>query len=81
MNSNRIYEMELRLNTPENFRFPEFEILQYYAARYYSRKLKRLNEKAVCVPQSLQSDLRCLYQTLRKWLKNKKVTFWPIHQT
>jgi hypothetical protein len=65
--------MELRVNTPEKFRFPEFEIMQFYAARYYSRKLKRLNLASTKVSASLLADLAYLNQTLKRWLKSKKV--------
>jgi hypothetical protein len=36
----RIYEMELRLNTPLKFRHPCYEALTWFAARNYLKEIK-----------------------------------------
>lgn len=70
---NRIYEIEKRLNTPEKYRFPAFETLHWYAARYFTAKLKVLNkEKKVAQPYFL-NGCRFLKDALRKWLMSKNV--------
>lgn len=66
--------MELRLKTPEKYRFPAFETLQWYAARYYTQKLKELNTERKSIKLSLYHGLKHLKDTLKRWLNHKDVS-------
>nr|QDF21454.1 histone lysine demethylase PHF8-like protein isoform X2 [Brachionus koreanus] len=67
----KIYEMETRLNTPEKYRFPAFETLQWYAAKYFTQILKEKNSKKECVDFKLHKNLKYLNYMLRKWITSK----------
>lgn len=66
--------MELRLKTPEKYRFPAFETLQWYAAKYYTQKLKELNSSRKCIDLKLFFGLKYLNNALRKWINGKDVS-------
>lgn len=65
--------MELRLKTPEKYRFPAFETLQWHAAKYYTQMLKELNSNRKCIPMYLFNGLKFLNNSLKKWIHAKDV--------
>ncbi|RNA04854.1 histone lysine demethylase PHF8-like isoform X2 [Brachionus plicatilis] len=67
----KIYELETRLKTPEKYRFPAFETLQWYAAKFFTQILKEKNSKKECIDSKLQKNLKYLNNTLRKWITSK----------
>jgi [histone H3]-dimethyl-L-lysine9 demethylase len=66
--------MERRMKTPEKYRFPAFETLQWYAAKYYTNKLKQLNGERECIKPKLYHSLKYLRDTLKKWINSKDVS-------
>ncbi len=68
--------MELRLKTPEKYRFPAFETSQWYAARFYTEKLKELNSNRKTINVSLYHGLKHLKDTLKRWLNSKDVSIY-----
>lgn len=71
--------MELRLKTPEKYRFPSFETLQWYAAKHYTQKLKELNSERKCIKLSLYHGIKHLKDTLKRWLNSKDVSFLCVY--
>jgi lysine-specific demethylase PHF8 len=69
----KVYEMELRLNTHEKYRFPAFETLQWYAAKFYTQKLKEINSSKKCITNRLYHGLKYLNNTLKRWVNSKDV--------
>jgi [histone H3]-dimethyl-L-lysine9 demethylase len=69
----KVYEMELRLNTHEKYRFPAFETLQWYAAKFYTQKLKEINLNKKCITNRLYHGLKFLNNTLKRWTNSKDV--------
>ncbi|CAF0968870.1 unnamed protein product [Brachionus calyciflorus] len=67
----KCYEMELRLKTPEKYRFPAFETLQWYAAKYYTQILKDSITNKKCIDFNLYMSLKFLNTILRKWITSK----------
>lgn len=65
--------MELRLKTPEKYRFPAFETLQWYAAKYYTQMIKDMNTARKEVNHRLLTGLKYLQNTLKKWIHTKDV--------
>ena len=65
--------MDLRLKTPEKYRFPAFETLQWYAAKYYTQIIKEFNATRKIVDQRLLNGLKYLQNTLKKWINSKDV--------
>lgn len=65
--------MEVRLKTPEKYRFPAFETLQWYAAKYFTQHLKELNANRKCISLKLFNSLKFLNNTLKKWIHSKDV--------
>lgn len=65
--------MEVRLKTPEKYRFPAFETLQWYAAKYYTQQLKDLNSRRVCITLKFYNCLKFLNNTIKKWINSKDV--------
>lgn len=68
--------MEVRLKTPEKYRFPAFETLQWYAAKWYTQYLKDHNSKRECISLKLYNGLKFLNNTLRKWINSKDVRLY-----
>jgi hypothetical protein len=82
--------MELSLNTPEKFKFPNFECLQWFAADFYTNKLKKdlynikNNNLTIAITintisMKLLNELKYLHETLRTWINldnYKKVSNW-----
>lgn len=73
----KCYEMELRLKTHEKYRFPAFETLQWYAAKFYTQKLKEVNQKRECISNRLYHGLKYLNNTLKRWINSKD--YYQIH--
>lgn len=67
----KVYEMEIRLKTPEKYRFPAFETLQWYAAKHYTQLLKDYNSNKKCIDFKLHVGLKYLNGILRKWITAK----------
>lgn len=70
--------MELRLKTPEKYRFPAFETLQWYAAKYHTQKIKELNQKRATISKRLLAGLRYLNNSLRRWINSKDVSYFLL---
>lgn len=68
--------METRLNTPEKYRFPAFETLQWYAAKFFTQILKEKNSNKECIDLKLHKNLKYLNNVLRKWITSKDVRFF-----
>ena len=67
--------MEVRLKTPEKYRFPAFETLQWYAAKYYTQFLKDSNSRRECrLTLKFYNCLKLLQSTLKKWINSKDVS-------
>lgn len=65
--------MEVRLKTPEKFRFPAFETFQWYAAKYHQQRVKEANAERRCIKASTLSDIKYLREQLKRWLDSKNV--------
>lgn len=65
--------MEVRLKTPEKYRFPAFETLQWYAAKFYTQRLKDSNANRQCQTLKFYNCLKVLHATLKKWINSKDV--------
>ena len=70
----KCYEVELRLKTHEKYRFPAFETLQWYAAKFYTQKLKEVNQERKCISIRLYHGLKYLNVTLKRWINSKDVS-------
>ena len=66
--------MEYRLKTPEKYRFPAFETLQWYAAKHFTQILKDSNLNKKCIDFKLHMSLKYLNNILRKWITSKDVS-------
>lgn len=86
----RIYDMEIRLQTPEKFLHPSYETLCWYAAKNYHNELlsKRVLSPSLCLffflgniqdssPPShyLFNGLISLTESLYNWMNNKEVLY------
>lgn len=65
--------MELRLQTPEKFRFPAFETFQWYALKHHEIQVKKANANRECISQKQYNDLKYLRDQLKKWVGSKNV--------
>lgn len=73
----RIYEIEKKIRTPERFRFPAFETINWYAAKRLCEELKMINDEASKVPQYLLLGVKALLFTLKQWSQDRDVSI-PI---
>jgi lysine-specific demethylase PHF8 len=73
----RIYDMEVRLKTPEKFRFPAFETFQWYAGKYHEQQLKKSNANRECLSLKMFNDIKYLRDQLKKWINSKN--FYELH--
>lgn len=73
----KIYDMEMRLKTPEKFRFPAFETFQWYALKHFEQKLKKANANRECIKRKELNDLKHLRDQLKKWISSKN--FYELH--
>ncbi|RZF32794.1 hypothetical protein LSTR_LSTR011440 [Laodelphax striatellus] len=67
----QIYEMEKKMETPEKFRFPGFETVNWFAAREICKELKMINKNATQVPQYLLIGVKALLVALKQWHQDK----------
>lgn len=73
----KIYEMEVRLKTPEKFRFPSFETFQWYALKHHEKELKKSNSNRENIGEKHFKDLKHLRDQLKKWVGSKN--FYELH--
>jgi hypothetical protein len=65
--------MELRLQTPDKFRFPSFETFQWYALKHHENQVKKANLNRECIGHKAYNDLKYLRDHLKKWISSKNV--------
>ncbi|KAG8320787.1 Lsd1/2 complex PHD finger containing protein Phf2 [Homalodisca vitripennis] len=67
----QIYEIEKKIRTPERFRFPAFETINWYAAKRLCEELKMINDEASKVPAYLLVGVKALLITLKQWSQDR----------
>lgn len=70
----RIYEIEKKIRTPERFRFPAFETINWYAAKRLCEELKDMNDLGNKVPAYLLQGTKALLFTLKQWSQDRDVS-------
>lgn len=68
----RIYDMEIRLQTPLKFRHPNYETLSWYAARDFLRELRAHDEQGTRPPEYLITGLKSLTTSLQEWTSTRE---------
>ncbi|XP_019851976.1 PREDICTED: lysine-specific demethylase 7B-like isoform X1 [Amphimedon queenslandica] len=68
----RVYDMEIRLGTPEKFLHPSYESLCWYAAKNYHQELLEHIQGSSCPPSYLLTGLSSLAHTLHEWTNKKE---------
>ena len=72
--SARIYEMELRLDTPIKFRHPCYEALTWFAAKDYITELKSYSEKGIPPPIYLLEGMKEMLYCFSRWTRSREVS-------
>lgn len=67
----QIYEIEKKIRTPERFRFPAFETINWYAAKRLCEELKDINDEGNKVPAYLLQGTKALLFTLKQWSQDR----------
>uniref|UniRef100_T1IVH5 [histone H3]-dimethyl-L-lysine(36) demethylase n=1 Tax=Strigamia maritima TaxID=126957 RepID=T1IVH5_STRMM len=67
----QIYELERRAKTPEKYRFPRFELINWFAAKHILEQLKSYNDKLIKPPIYLLAGVKSLIASLKMWTQNK----------
>ena len=70
----RIYEMELRLDTPIKFRHPCYEALTWFAAKDYIKELKSYSEKGIPPPIYLLEGMKEMLYCFSMWTRSREVS-------
>ena len=66
----RVYELEERIKTPNKFRFPSFEAVNWLAAQKLKSDLSDLNSDSTLCPEHLLGGIKSLVITLKSWLQD-----------
>ena len=74
----RIYEMELRLDTPIKFRHPFYEALTWFAAKDYIKELKSYSEKGIPPPIYLLEGMKEMLYCFSMWTRSREVNIVQI---
>ena len=69
----RIYEMELRLDTPLKFRHPCYEALTWFAAVDYLKELKGYHDKGTSPPPYFLEGMKEVVYCFTRWTKSREV--------
>ena len=64
---NRIYDMEKQLKTPGKFLFPNFEMVNWYAARNILSKMKDIHAAGLKLPLFLSRGVKGMIDVLKQW--------------
>lgn len=70
----RIYEMELRLDTPIKFRHPCYEALTWFAAKDYINELNSYSEKGIPPPIYLLEGMKEMLYCFSRWTRSREVS-------
>ncbi|EDV18946.1 uncharacterized protein TRIADDRAFT_62596 [Trichoplax adhaerens] len=69
----KVYDLEIRLNTPEKFLFPFFETCIWYSGRYLVDLRGGDSEKKILVSPHLKEAAAAVLAYLRKWCLKENI--------
>jgi hypothetical protein len=67
-----IYELEVRLKTPEKFRHPKYEKLVWLAAEGLQKEFEKCKTESSVANEFLLPSAKSLYTTLSSWSRDRK---------
>ncbi|XP_044009795.1 histone lysine demethylase PHF8-like isoform X1 [Aphidius gifuensis] len=67
----KIYELERKMKTPEKFKYPGFETMNWFAAKKLLNELKQLNSEDKKCPDYFLHGVKSLVTILKQWNTDK----------
>lgn len=74
-----MYEIEKKVKTDAKYRYPNFEIINWFAASRLLHQLTEMNVEERKCPNTLLVGLKTLLIALKQWNSEKDVCFLYFH--